>query len=85
MSQNTSSGQAAYEIRVRGHMGPRLARQFDGFEVTTGFQTDGTPVSIISGDITDQSALHGTLTRIRDLGMEIISVSQVKSGSGGKI
>lgn len=85
MSENTSSGRAAYEICVKGHMSPRLARQFDGFEMTTDFQSDGTPVSIISGDIADQAALHGTLTRIRDLGMEIISVSQVESGSGGKI
>lgn len=82
MSENTSSDRAGYEIRVKGYMSPRLERQFEGFEVTTGFQSDGTPVSIISGDIADQAALHGTLTKIRDLGMEIISVSRVESGSG---
>ncbi len=29
---------------------------------------DGAPVSILSGPIADQSALHGALAKIRDLG-----------------
>lgn len=80
MSESTSSDRTAYKIRVKGHISPRLARQFEGFEVNTDFQPDGTPVSIISGDIADQAALHGTLTRIRDLGIEIVSVNQAEDG-----
>ncbi|HEY5638786.1 MAG TPA: hypothetical protein VIW01_01905 [Dehalococcoidia bacterium] len=77
-----SGYEATYEIRVKGHLGARFARLFDGFELTTDFQPDGKPVSILSGSITDQSALHGTLTKIRDLGMEIVSVNQVEEGTG---
>jgi hypothetical protein len=82
MSDTTSSQPAAYEIRVKGHLGPRLARLFEGLEVTTGFAHDGAPVSTLSGLIADQSALHGVLVKIRDLGMQIVSVNQVDPGRG---
>lgn len=77
-----SGAEETYEIRVKGHLSPRFARHFDGFELSTGFHADGKPVSILSGTIADQSALHGTLTRIRDLGMEIVSINQVEEGPG---
>ena len=80
MSDHTSSEPAAYEIRVRGHLSPRLARRFEWLEMTTGFDHDGTPVSILSGLIADQSALHGVLAMIRDLGMQIVSVNRVDQG-----
>ncbi len=81
MSDDTSE-KAAYEIRVRGHLSPRSARLFEGLEMTTGFDRDGAPVSVLSGPIADQSALHGALAKIRDLGMQIVSVNQVDLGRG---
>ncbi len=82
MSDHTSSEPAAYEIRVRGHLSPRSAQLFEGLEMATGFAHDGAPVSILSGPIADQSALHGVLAKIRDLGMQIVSVNQVDPGRG---
>jgi hypothetical protein len=35
---------------------------------------------MISGDIVDQAALHGTLNKIRDLNLALISVIKVDSG-----
>jgi hypothetical protein len=32
--------------------------------------------SVITGPVADQSALHGLLTKIRDLGLPIISVHE---------
>jgi hypothetical protein len=40
-------------------------------------QTDGT--TTITGEIVDQSALHGLLKKVRDLGLPLISVNQIDS------
>lgn len=44
---------------------------FDGF--TIALEEDGS--TLLSGLIVDQSALHGTLKRIRDLGMPLLSIN----------
>ena len=59
-------------ITVRGRLGDRLAAAFDGL----------TPVARIGatdlvGDVVDQAQLHGLLARIRDLGLELESVTVV--------
>ena len=59
-----------YEIRVSGHLEPRWAAWFDGLDVLT--QEDGT--TLISGVVADQSALHGLLAKLRDLGIPLISL-----------
>ncbi len=59
-----------YEIRVSGHFGPRWEAWFDGLDVTT--EEDGT--TVISGVVADQSALHGLLAKLRDLGIPLISL-----------
>lgn len=59
-----------YQICIKGHLDERRIRWFDGLEVAQ--LPDGK--TLISGPVVDQSALHGLLNRIRDLGMELISV-----------
>jgi hypothetical protein len=59
-----------YEIRLTGHLDAHWTAWFDGLAVT--HQGDGT--TVISGQIADQSALHGVLQRVRDLGLPLISV-----------
>ena len=61
-----------YRIRVKGHLGPQWSEWFDWMTVT--LEADGT--TTLSGPIADQAALHGLLVRIRDLGLELISISQ---------
>lgn len=65
-----------YCIRVKGHLGPQWSEWFDWMTVT--LEADGT--TTLSGSIADQSALHGLLARVRDLGLELISVSQEDPG-----
>jgi hypothetical protein len=65
-----------YQICIKGHLDERKARWFEGLNITP--LPDGK--TMISGAIPDQAALHGLLNRIRDLGMELISV-QPKAGS----
>ena len=60
----------AYVIRVGGHLDPHWAAVF-GLVLT--HDPDGT--TILTGVVADQAALHGTLARIRDLGVTLISVT----------
>ena len=62
-----------YEIRVRGHLDARWSAWFDGLSVTN--ESDGT--TVISGPVVDQAALHGLLQKLRDVGMPLISITQV--------
>jgi hypothetical protein len=74
---DTSAGHSddpgRYEIRLKGHLGPRWAARFDGLTLTT--RADGT--TLIDGPVVDQSALHGLLRALRDLGLPLLSVTQV--------
>jgi hypothetical protein len=63
-----------YEIRVTGHLDPRWAAWFDGLSLTT--VDDGT--TVIRGTIVDQAALHGVLQKLRDLGIPLMSVTQLR-------
>jgi hypothetical protein len=58
-----------YEIRVKGVLDQQWTAWFEGLQVTS----DGEE-TIISGPVTDQAALHGLLTKVRDLGLFLISV-----------
>jgi 2-polyprenyl-3-methyl-5-hydroxy-6-metoxy-1,4-benzoquinol methylase len=73
----TNQNPINYQIRVKGHLDERWIRWFEGLDVTR--LPNGE--TAISGEIMDQAALHGILNRIRDLGMELISV-QPKTISG---
>jgi hypothetical protein len=64
------SDAAVYEIRVQGHLDERWAESFYGMTLTQEMDAQ----TILRGIIADQSALHGALTKIRDLGLSIISV-----------
>jgi hypothetical protein len=69
-----------FQIRIKGHLGQQWMDWFDG--LTIALEEDGN--TLISGLIVDQSALHGTLKRIRDLGMPLLSVSSDDSDQAGQ-
>ena len=60
-----------YEIRVKGHLADRWAAWFDGMTLTR--QADGT--TVLHGPVADQSALHGLLRKVSDLGLPLVSVT----------
>jgi hypothetical protein len=71
-SAGHGQGAGRYEIRVDGHLGPRWAARFEG--MTLSRDSDGT--TVIHGPVVDQAALHGLLTRVRDLGIPLLSVTR---------
>ena len=63
-----------YEIRLTGHLDAHWATWFDGLTVSR----EGDGITVISGLVTDQTALHGLLQRVRDLGLPLVSVIRVE-------
>jgi hypothetical protein len=64
---------AVYEIRVKGHLDRRWSEWFDGLTISNVEDGD----ALLSGEIIDQSALHGVLNKVRDLGVPLIAVTCV--------
>jgi len=64
--------QVVYRIKVRGVIGSEWSDWFDGLTVHP--QSDGT--TLLAGPVRDQSALHGLLARIRDLGLPLLFVER---------
>lgn len=62
-----------YEICFHGHLSERHARWFEEFELIA--QPDGS--TMIRGAVSDPSAMYGLINRVRDLGLQLISVRQV--------
>ena len=65
-----------YEIRVAGVLDGRWSAWFDGLEVTS----DESGTTTIAGPVVDQAALHGLLAKVRDLGLELLSVRPIDPG-----
>ena len=63
---------ARYEIRVESIMHERWSDWFDGLQIE--ILGDAT---VLSGTLPDQSALHGILDRVRDLGLTVISLRRI--------
>ena len=69
----------AYQIKIQGRLEERWSRWFDDMDITVKSQTSDPTVTIISGMVADQAALHGLLNRIRDLGIPLLSVQLMNS------
>jgi hypothetical protein len=75
MMASASGGPAQYEIRVAGVLDSRWSAWFSGLEVAgQGEET------VIFGLLADQPALHGVLTKVRDLGLCLIAVRRLDAG-----
>jgi hypothetical protein len=73
--------QTVYEIRLAGHLDARRAAQFDGLALR--LETDG--MTVLSGPIADQAALHGLLQLVRDLGIPLVSVVQLDASRNRRV
>jgi hypothetical protein len=79
---NTTTGSADaghdpiphYEIRVRGRLASNWSAWFDGLTIDTD-PMDGT--SAIRGPVIDQAALHGLLQKLRDVGLTLVSLTEL--------
>ena len=69
---------AVFDIRIKGQLDTRWTDWFDGL-IITNFEND---TAQLTGDLVDQAALHGTLNKVRDLNLTLISVASLGSPTG---
>jgi hypothetical protein len=62
-----------YELRVEGVLDQRWSEWFDGLEISS--EPGG--VTVLSGPVADQAALHGLLAKVRDLALPLLSVRRI--------
>ncbi len=71
---------SVYRIRVRGHLSGQWSEWFDGMTIT--HEAGGE--SVLTGPV-DQSALHGLLAKVRDLGLVLVSVNRGEADDDSSI
>jgi hypothetical protein len=59
-----------YYITITGHLDSTWSEWFDGLTITN--QENGT--TVLAGCIVDQTALHGILNKVRDLGLPLVAL-----------
>ncbi len=65
-----------YRITIKGHLDSEWSDWFDGLTITP----VDTGETILSGPVVDQTALHGVLIKIRDLGLPLLSLARIETG-----
>jgi hypothetical protein len=70
---STTKPPVHYEITVEGVLDRRWSAWFAGLRLTS----DGGRTTI-SGAVADQAALHGLLTKVRDLGLPLLEVRRIE-------
>lgn len=63
-----------YEIRIKGHLDSQRADWFGDFAITLKDNGD----TLLTGLVVDQSALHGLLKKVRDLGLPLLAVNCIE-------
>ena len=65
-----------YQVVVRGSFGEHFARTFEQIELDV-----RAGESSLTGTFADQAQLHGLLDRLRDLGIQLVSVNPLEPTS----
>jgi hypothetical protein len=63
-----------YEIRIKGHLDKSWEDWFGGLAL----RHESNGETALTGAVPDQAALHGVLNRLRDLGVELVSVNPIE-------
>jgi len=65
-----------YRITIKGHLDPEWSDWFDGLTITLVDNGE----TMLTGPLIDQTALHGVLIKIRDLGLPLLELSCIETG-----
>ena len=66
-----------YRITIKGHLDPEWSDWFDGLTITLVGNGD----TMLTGPLVDQTALHGVLIKIRDLGLPLLSLTRIETAT----
>lgn len=64
-------GAQRYQIHVKGRLGETIAVAFDGLVATVMVET------VLVGELADQAALLGVLSRVQALGLELVELRRL--------
>ena len=79
--QSLFAGQpATYQIEVQGRLNESWSSWLYDMTVAVQRCDDGLVITVLTGIVADQSALHGLLARIRDLNLPLLLVKRVRNG-----
>lgn len=70
-----------YHIQIKERIDPHWAEWFDGMVITYA-EEGGT---VLEGILIDQAALYGLISKVRDLGLTLISVHPTTSESSERV
>lgn len=65
-----------YRLVLRGELGEPFGFLFEGMQMD---RVAGT--TVLTGDVVDQTHLHGLLERVRELGLELVSIGPADEGA----
>jgi hypothetical protein len=67
-------------IRIKGEMDESWSEWFEGFELTH----CGTDETVLTGEVSDQADFYGLIGKLRDLGLQLLSVYSVEQSKPTK-
>ncbi len=66
-----------YQIRIKEQLGQHWSAWFGGLTITT----EANGETVLTGEVVDQAALHGLLSKVRDLQLTLLSVYSIEKVS----
>jgi hypothetical protein len=68
-----------YEIRVRGSLGPTMMQAFPTLAASRSGRD-----TLLSGSLSDQSALYGVIHELEALGLQLLEIRPLPAGDAGR-
>jgi hypothetical protein len=75
LHSNNNSNSMTYEIHIKGILDRKWTDWFGDFNIR--LQPNGE--TVLTGQVADQSALHGVVSQILNLNLELISVTRIET------
>jgi hypothetical protein len=79
MTETTQLAQKVYQVRIEGELPESWYDWFNGLAAETHSVADGSLETTLTGPVIDQAALHGILSKIRDLNLKLIAVTELEA------
>lgn len=71
------AGRQHYHILIEGSLGEKWSGWFGGLAIVPQDENR----TLLCGELADQTALHGVLIKLRDLGIPIIEIKRIDDNS----
>lgn len=65
-----------YRLTIKGHLDSTWSEWFDGLTIIRADNGE----TVLTGPVVDQTALHGVLIKIRDLGLPLLTLTRIDPG-----